>query len=110
MITSLRIGGHSDHLDDPGVRELLELALTDQLAAGLFSRFLRGDRSVTGQLYERMVALRPDPWVGGQHVLTTHRSEDPFTCTSCFLVEHRSQLHAIQSQADGHLICNDCAD
>lgn len=48
MITSLQIGGHSDHLDDPGVRELLELALTDQLAAGLLSRFLRGDRSVIG--------------------------------------------------------------
>ncbi|GAB3470009.1 YkgJ family cysteine cluster protein [Kineococcus endophyticus] len=58
MITSLQIGGHGDHLDDPAVRELLELALTDPLAAGLFSRFLRGDRSVIGQLYERMVALR----------------------------------------------------
>ena len=58
MITSLRIGGHSDHLDDPGVQKLLELALTDQLAAGLLSRYLRGDRTVTGQLYERMVSLR----------------------------------------------------
>lgn len=58
MIISLRIGGHDDHLDDPGVQGLLELALTDQTAAGLLSRFLRGDRTVTGQLYERMVALR----------------------------------------------------
>jgi len=58
MITSLQIGGHDDHLDDPGVRELLELALTDQRAAGLLSRFLRGDRTVTGLLYERMLSLR----------------------------------------------------
>ena len=58
MITSLQIGGHSDHLDDPGVQELLELALTDQMAAGLLSRFLRGDRTVIGPLYERMVSLR----------------------------------------------------
>ncbi len=58
VITSLHIGGHDNHLDDPGVQELLELALTDQLAAGLLSRFLRGDRTVTGQLCERMVVLR----------------------------------------------------
>ncbi|WP_432485282.1 hypothetical protein [Kineococcus esterisolvens] len=45
-----------DHLDDPAVRELLELALTDQMAAGLLSWFLRGDGTVTGQLYERMVS------------------------------------------------------
>ncbi|PRY06016.1 hypothetical protein CLV37_1364 [Kineococcus rhizosphaerae] len=58
MITSLQIGGHSDHLDAPAMRELLELALTDQTAAGLLSRFLRGDRAITGQLYERMILLR----------------------------------------------------
>lgn len=61
MITSLRIGGHDDHINDPGVQELLELALTDQLAVGLLTRFLRGDRTVTGQLFERMVALRACP-------------------------------------------------
>ncbi|WP_328291379.1 DUF4193 domain-containing protein [Kineococcus sp. NBC_00420] len=31
---------------------------------------------------------------------------DEFTCTSCFLVVHRSQLHATSS---GPLICGDCA-
>jgi len=45
MTASLEIGGYADIA--PGVRDLLELALGDQLAAGLFSRFLRGDRSVT---------------------------------------------------------------
>ncbi|WP_432536997.1 hypothetical protein [Kineococcus arenarius] len=58
MIASLQIGGHSDHLDDPAVRQLLELALTDQMTAGLLSRFLRGDRTVIGQLYERILSLR----------------------------------------------------
>ena len=38
------------------------------------------------------------------------RQQDEFTCTSCFLVKHRSQLHATQSGTDGQLICNDCAD
>ncbi|WP_432564003.1 DUF4193 domain-containing protein [Kineococcus sp. SYSU DK003] len=38
------------------------------------------------------------------------RQQDEFTCTSCFLVKHRSQLHATQSSNDGQLICNDCAD
>lgn len=42
MVTSLQIGDDSNHLDDPGVRDLLEVALTDQMAAGLLSRFLRG--------------------------------------------------------------------
>ncbi|WP_328291357.1 YkgJ family cysteine cluster protein [Kineococcus sp. NBC_00420] len=55
MITSLQIG---NHLDDPAVQELLELALTDQAAASLLSRFLRGDRAITTQLYERMIQLR----------------------------------------------------
>ncbi|WP_432541590.1 DUF4193 domain-containing protein [Kineococcus sp. SYSU DK002] len=38
------------------------------------------------------------------------RQQDEFTCTSCFLVKHRSQLHAGRSSSDGQLICNDCAD
>ena len=38
------------------------------------------------------------------------RQQDEFTCTSCFLVKHRSQLHTAQSDSDGQLICNDCAD
>jgi len=56
MMTSLEIGGHADVA--PQVRDLLELALTDQLAAGLLSRFLRGDRTVTAALYKRMTLLR----------------------------------------------------
>lgn len=34
------------------------------------------------------------------------RQEDEFTCTSCFLVHHRSQLAA---DRNGQLICMDCA-
>ena len=34
------------------------------------------------------------------------RQQDEFTCTSCFLVVHRSQLH---DSGDGKIICNDCA-
>lgn len=34
------------------------------------------------------------------------RQEDEFTCSSCFLVHHRSQL---ASSKDGKLICQDCA-
>jgi len=56
MMTSLEIGGH-DHIG-PQVRDLLELALGDQVAAGLFSRLLRGDRTVTAALYERMISLQ----------------------------------------------------
>ena len=62
MITSLQIGGHGDHLDIPAVRQLLELALTDQMAAGLPSRFLSGDRTVPRQLYERTISHGPDSW------------------------------------------------
>ncbi|HWG93173.1 MAG TPA: DUF4193 family protein, partial [Mycobacteriales bacterium] len=31
---------------------------------------------------------------------------DEFTCSSCFLVHHRSQL---ASEKDGRLICTECA-
>jgi Domain of unknown function (DUF4193) len=34
------------------------------------------------------------------------RQADEFTCSRCFLVHHRSQLH---SSKDGQLICRDCA-
>ncbi len=34
------------------------------------------------------------------------RQEDEFTCSSCFLVHHRSQL---ASEKDGVLVCRDCA-
>ena len=34
------------------------------------------------------------------------RHEDEFTCSSCFLVHHRSQL---ASEKNGQLICTDCA-
>jgi len=34
------------------------------------------------------------------------RQQDEFTCTSCFLVVHRSQLRETK---DGRFICNDCA-
>ncbi|MFD0485569.1 DUF4193 domain-containing protein [Kineococcus sp. GCM10028916] len=32
--------------------------------------------------------------------------QDEFTCTSCFLVRHRSQL---SGAGDGRVVCNDCA-
>jgi hypothetical protein len=34
------------------------------------------------------------------------RQADEFTCSSCFLVHHRSQL---ASEKNGQLICRDCA-
>lgn len=34
------------------------------------------------------------------------RQADEFTCTSCFLVHHRSQL---ASESKGQLICTECA-
>ena len=34
------------------------------------------------------------------------KQADEFTCTSCFLVHHRSRL---ASEAGGQLICMDCA-
>jgi hypothetical protein len=34
------------------------------------------------------------------------RQSDEFTCSSCFLVHHRSQL---ASEKNGQLICRDCA-
>ena len=34
------------------------------------------------------------------------RQEDEFTCSSCFLVHHRSQL---ASEKNGVLLCTDCA-
>ena len=34
------------------------------------------------------------------------RQQDEFTCTSCFLVKHRSQLHDAPA---GQFVCNDCA-
>ena len=34
------------------------------------------------------------------------RQEDEFTCSSCFLVHHRSQL---ASKKNGQLVCHDCA-
>lgn len=38
------------------------------------------------------------------------RQRDEFACSHCFLVKHRSQLHAGQSSVGGQLVCNDCAD
>jgi hypothetical protein len=34
------------------------------------------------------------------------RQEDEFTCSSCFLVHHHSQL---AEERDGRLVCRDCA-
>src|SRR3954471_12970578 len=34
------------------------------------------------------------------------RQQDEFTCASCFLVHHRSQL---ATEKNGQLICQDCA-
>ena len=58
MLASLEVGGHHEGWDDPAMRELLEVGLGDEDAAGLFARFLRGDRTVTGQLYHRLTTMR----------------------------------------------------
>jgi hypothetical protein len=34
------------------------------------------------------------------------RQADEFTCSTCFLVHHRSQL---ASEKNGHLVCRDCS-
>jgi hypothetical protein len=34
------------------------------------------------------------------------KQADEFTCSSCFLVHHRSRL---ASEKDGRMICTDCA-
>ncbi|PTL71225.1 hypothetical protein C1I63_18465 [Rathayibacter caricis DSM 15933] len=56
MLTSYDIGGHDD--TSPGVRRLLEQCLNDEYASALLSRFLRGDRSISAQLRERILQLR----------------------------------------------------
>ncbi|RYJ06997.1 MAG: DUF4193 domain-containing protein, partial [Actinomycetales bacterium] len=35
------------------------------------------------------------------------KKQDEFTCSSCFLVHHRSQL--AEEKKNGQLICRDCA-
>lgn len=35
------------------------------------------------------------------------KQRDEFTCGSCFLVQHRSQID--HTEADGTIICQDCA-
>ncbi len=39
-------------------------------------------------------------------VLVVPKQADEFTCSSCFLVQHRSRL---ASQKNGRMICADCA-
>jgi len=56
LLTSMEIGGHPDF--GPEVRQVLEVALSDQPAAALLSRLLRGDRSVMPTLYTRIQSLR----------------------------------------------------
>ena len=40
-------------------------------------------------------------------VIVVPEQSDEFTCSSCFLVHHRSQL---ATEKNGELICRDCAD
>lgn len=56
MLTSYEIGGHGD--TSPEVGRLLEQCLNDEYASALLSRFLRGDRSISAQLRERILLLR----------------------------------------------------
>lgn len=40
------------------------------------------------------------------------KQPDEFTCSSCFLVHHRSRLaggNGVQPNRSGHLLCKDCA-
>ncbi|KQQ18681.1 hypothetical protein ASF48_17315 [Rathayibacter sp. Leaf299] len=59
MLTSYDIGGHAD--TSPDVRALLEQCLADEHASALLSRYLRGDRSITAQLRDRILQLRVGP-------------------------------------------------
>ena len=59
--------------------------------------------------FEHAVALDlPGADLSGEElsVRVLPRQADEFTCSRCFLVHHRSQLH---SQQDGQLVCRDCA-
>lgn len=56
MLTSYDIGGHAD--TSPDVRAPLEQRLADEYASALLSRYLRGDRSITAQLRDRLLQLR----------------------------------------------------
>jgi Domain of unknown function (DUF4193) len=50
----------------------------------------------------------PDADLSGEELAVTviPRRSDEFTCSSCFLVHHRSRLH---SSNGGVCICSDCA-
>ena len=60
LLDTLEAGGHSERLGSPEVRALMELALADATTAGLLSRYLRGDRSSSVELANRLVGLRTD--------------------------------------------------
>ena len=56
MMAVLQLGGHDAAA--PGVTELLQACASDELAAGLMARLLRGDASVKPALGARLQQLR----------------------------------------------------
>ena len=44
--------------------------------------------------------------LSGEELTVLPKQSDEFTCSSCFLVHHRSQL---ASEQDGRLTCRECA-
>lgn len=63
LMAILELGGH--HLvADPRVRDMLQVAQNDDVAAGLLARYLRGDRSVAPALGARLLALQDDRGAG----------------------------------------------
>ena len=58
LLASLEVGGHA-LVADPRMRGVVEVAQGDEVAAGLLSRFLRGDRSVAAALAGRLADLVP---------------------------------------------------
>lgn len=60
LLASLEVGGHAFGAD-PRMREMVEAAQGDEVAAGLLARYLRGDRSVAAALAARLAGLSRIP-------------------------------------------------
>jgi Fe-S-cluster containining protein len=56
IAASMEIGGHDAYSTE--MMELLDVAVTDPATAALFARFLRGDRTITAALWNRLNDLR----------------------------------------------------
>ncbi len=93
--------------DEPrnDVKESQETSLQALQSAGA-----QDARSVVRELDEADVSdgfTLPDADLSGEELLISviPQADDEFTCFSCFLVRHRSQ---IAKEKNGHVYCTDC--